>query len=85
MLLNPTKITNFISFISRTLVRLDSLEDAVLLNDLNDDGLSDKHGCPNYVSPEKTEILRTSNKTYPGKKSDMWSLGVSLYTLLVGR
>ncbi|CAG7835845.1 unnamed protein product [Allacma fusca] len=68
----------------RTLVRLDTLEDAVLLNDLNDDGLSDKHGCPNYVSPEKAEILR-SNKKYPGKATDMWGLGVILYTLLVGR
>ena len=71
-------------YIFRTIVRLDTLEDAVLLNDLSDDGLSDKHGCPNYVSPEKAEILR-SNKKYPGKATDMWGLGVILYTLLVGR
>jgi serine/threonine protein kinase len=68
----------------RTIVKLESLEDSVLLSNLNDDGLSDKHGCPNYVSPEKAESLR-SNKTYPGKATDVWGLGVILYTMLVGR
>uniref|UniRef100_G1R0K7 Tribbles homolog 1 n=1 Tax=Nomascus leucogenys TaxID=61853 RepID=G1R0K7_NOMLE len=43
--------------------------------------LSDKHGCPAYVSPE---ILNTTG-TYSGKAADVWSLGVMLYTLLVGR
>lgn len=66
---------------SRTEVKLESLEDAVVLDDYNDDLLSDKHGCPAYVSPE---ILRT-NSRYSGRAADMWGLGVMLYTMLVGR
>ena len=65
----------------RTEVKLESLEDAVVLEDFADDLLSDKHGCPAYVSPE---ILR-SNTQYSGRAADMWGLGVMLYTMLVGR
>jgi serine/threonine protein kinase len=64
----------------RTTLRLESLEDAVVLES-EDDLLSDKHGCPAYVSPE---ILRT-NSQYSGRAADMWGLGVMLYTMLVGR
>ncbi|GCB74713.1 hypothetical protein scyTo_0003804 [Scyliorhinus torazame] len=63
-----------------TRLRLESLEDAHILKG-KDDSLSDKHGCPAYVSPE---ILNTSG-CYSGKAADVWSLGVMLYTLLVGR
>jgi len=66
---------------SRTEVKLESLEDAVVLEDYADDLLSDKHGCPAYVSPE---ILK-SNTQYSGRAADMWGLGVMLYTMLVGR
>lgn len=65
---------------SRTTLRLESLEDAVVLES-EDDLLTDKHGCPAYVSPE---ILRT-NSQYSGRAADMWGLGVMLYTMLVGR
>ena len=68
-------------FFFRTEVKLESLEDAVVLEDYADDLLSDKHGCPAYVSPE---ILR-SNTQYSGRAADMWGLGVMLYTMLVGR
>ncbi|XP_063239835.1 tribbles homolog 2 [Bacillus rossius redtenbacheri] len=65
----------------RTQLRLESLEDAVVLEDPEDDSLQDKRGCPAYVSPE---ILR-SHARYSGRAADMWSLGVILYTMLVGR
>ncbi|KAK2706074.1 serine/threonine-protein kinase 40-like isoform X2 [Artemia franciscana] len=42
--------------------------------------LMDKRGSPAYVSPD---IL--SAKPYKGKPSDMWALGVVLYTMLFGQ
>jgi tribbles-like protein len=66
---------------SRSELKLESLEDAVVLDSADDDVLSDKHGCPAYVSPE---ILK-SNTRYSGRAADMWGLGVMLYTMLVGR
>lgn len=65
----------------RSELRLDGLEDARVLEDETNDRLADKHGCPAYVSPE---ILH-SNETYSGRAADIWSLGVMLYTMLVGR
>lgn len=64
----------------RSLVKLESLEDTYIL-DGHDDSLSDKHGCPAYVSPE----ILNANGCYSGKAADVWSLGVMLYTILVGR
>nr|XP_018907620.1 PREDICTED: tribbles homolog 2-like [Bemisia tabaci] len=65
----------------RTELKLETFEDAVVLEKSSDDVLRDKRGCPAYVSPE---ILRTHAK-YSGRAADMWSLGVILYTMLVGR
>lgn len=65
----------------RTDVVLDGIEEGHILAMPGDDNLNDKHGCPAYVSPE---ILLTSG-SYSGKAADMWSLGVILYTMLVGR
>jgi serine/threonine protein kinase len=72
---------NIVSFCCRTTLKLESLEDAVVLDDPEEDLLQDKRGCPAYVSPE---ILR-AHRTYSGRAADMWSLGVILYTMLVGR
>ena len=52
-----------------------------MLDDHLDDSMVDKHGCPAYVSPE----ILDPNKSYSGKAADVWSLGVMLYTILVGR
>lgn len=71
----------FIYFCYRTHIKLETLEDAVVLDNPEDDMLHDKRGCPAYVSPE---ILR-SHAPYSGKAADMWSLGVILFTMLVGR
>lgn len=65
----------------RTELKLESLEDAVVLEEPDSDWLHDKRGCPAYVSPE---ILK-AGAHYSGKAADMWSLGVILYTMLVGR
>ncbi|KAL5014361.1 hypothetical protein ScPMuIL_008631 [Solemya velum] len=65
----------------KTLLRLDGLEDAYVLEDEYNDRLTDKHGCPAYVSPE----ILNANESYSGRSADIWSLGVMLYTMLVGR
>ena len=61
---------------------MEGLEDACLLEDESNDKLTDKHGCPAYVSPE---ILSTVTESYSGKAADVWSLGVMLYTMIIGR
>ncbi|CAD5119007.1 DgyrCDS7662 [Dimorphilus gyrociliatus] len=46
----------------------------------SDEELNDQKGSPVYMSPESL-----SGKPYCGKKSEIWSLGVILYTLLFGQ
>ena len=49
-----------------------------LMND--NDLLKDQRGSPAYISPD---VL--SGKPYAGKPSDMWALGVVLFTMLYGQ
>ncbi|XP_062327151.1 tribbles homolog 3 [Osmerus eperlanus] len=63
----------------RTKLLLVNLEDSSLFHG-DDDSLTDKHGCPAYVGPE---IL--IGGLYSGRASDVWSLGVCVYTMVVGR
>lgn len=65
----------------RTHLLLNSLEEAHVLSDPDDDQMTDKHGCPAYVSPE----ILYSTLGYSGKAADVWSLGVVLYTMLIGQ
>ena len=46
----------------------------------NNDLLKDQRGSPAYISPD---VL--SGKPYAGKPSDMWALGVVLFTMLYGQ
>ncbi|XP_017542437.1 tribbles homolog 2-like [Pygocentrus nattereri] len=64
----------------RTMLTLSNLEDAHMM-EKGDDSVYGKHGCPVYASPEG---LRAEGK-YSGKAADVWSLGVALYIILVGR
>ncbi|XP_069006119.1 tribbles homolog 3 [Embiotoca jacksoni] len=67
----------------RTRLALLGLDDCVLLHgDHDNDSLTDRHGCPAYVGPE---LLTNGNRSYSGRAADIWSLGVSLYTMLIGR
>lgn len=50
--------------------------------DPENDRICDRRGCPPYVSPE---VLNLSQKWLSGKASDIWSLGVLLYVLSLGR
>jgi tribbles-like protein len=65
----------------RTQLVLEGLEDAFLLDDAADDRLTEKHGCPAYVSPE----ILSPAPGYSGRAADAWSLGVVLYTMLFGQ
>ncbi|XP_064204194.1 tribbles homolog 1 [Anguilla rostrata] len=81
VVLGDLKLRKFVfSDEKRTHLKLEGLEDSHVLEG-NDDSMTDKHGCPAYVSPE---ILNGSG-SYSGKQADVWSLGIMLYALLVGR
>ncbi|XP_049589130.1 tribbles homolog 3 [Syngnathus scovelli] len=66
----------------RTRVALLGLNDCVVLQSGESDSLLDRHGCPAYVGPE---LLASGKAAYSGRAADVWSLGVSLYTMLMGR
>lgn len=67
----------------KTKIALTNPEDCLILDDEADNDLiKSQQGCPAYVSPE---VLNTNQTKYSGKLSDSWSLGIVLFTLLLGR
>lgn len=68
----------------RTKVVLANLEDCLILDeDTPNDFIKSQQGCPAYVSPE---VLNSHPRiSYSGRLSDSWSLGIVLFTLLLGR
>lgn len=67
----------------KTKIKLTNPEDCLVLDaDATDDFIKSQQGCPAYVSPE---VLNTQQQKYSGKLSDSWSLGIVLFTLLLGR
>lgn len=82
VILRDLKLRKFVFKDSKsTHLVLDNLEDSHVLSSEDEDLLTDKHGCPAYVSPE---ILFSTNG-YSGKAADVWSLGVVFYTMLAGQ
>ncbi|XP_072018785.1 serine/threonine-protein kinase 40-like [Amphiura filiformis] len=49
------------------------------------DLLKDQRGSPAYISPDVLGASGTKGKPYQGKPSDMWALGVVLFTMLYGQ
>jgi tribbles-like protein len=83
IVLRDLKLSKFVFRDSQqTSLKLETLDDGVVLADPDDDLLGEKHGCPAYVAPE---LLTSVNGRYSGRAADCWSLGVILYTMLVGR
>ena len=73
----PPGLSVFFLSLCRSLLSLQHLDDAQLMQ--SSGLLADRHGCPAYVCPE---MLQPGS--YSGEAADLWSLGVILYTLLVG-
>ncbi|XP_059365731.1 tribbles homolog 1-like [Carassius carassius] len=81
IILGDLKLRKFVfSDEKRAQLKLEDLGDCHILRG-EDDLMFDTHGCPAYVSPE----ILNGGVCYSGKQADAWSLGIMLYTMLVGR
>lgn len=84
IIVRDIKLKKFVFIDSeKTKIALANPEDCLILDeDAEDDLIKSQQGCPAYVSPE---VLNTNLAKYSGKLSDSWSLGIVLFTLLLGR
>lgn len=83
VVLRDLKLNNLVVTDKRKLkVKFVNFQGSVLIgSEDEDDSITDLRCSPAYASPE---ILKGKGQSFSGKAADMWSLGVILYTLLVG-
>lgn len=62
-------------------IRLENVLDCIVCDDPTDDRMVDKYCTPAFAAPEV--VNRAPN--FSGKACDVWSLGILLYLLLLGR
>ncbi|ETN75253.1 hypothetical protein NECAME_00664 [Necator americanus] len=75
--LKPRKLV----FDQQNRIRLENVLDCIVCDDPADDRMVDKYCTPAFAAPEV--VNRASN--FSGKACDVWSLGILLYLLLLGR
>lgn len=75
--LKPRKLV----FDQQNRIRLENVLDCIVCDDPTDDRMVDKYCTPAFAAPEV--VNRAPN--FSGKACDVWSLGILLYLLLLGR
>lgn len=75
--LKPRKLV----FDQQNRIRLENVLDCIVCDDPADDRMVDKYCTPAFAAPEV--VNRAPN--FSGKACDVWSLGILLYLLLLGR
>ncbi|CAB3410165.1 unnamed protein product [Caenorhabditis bovis] len=65
-------------------VNLETIADCLLLDNIEDDQVSCRIACPAYVAPERI-FLSPTHPTYSGRSADIWTMGITLYTMLFGK
>nr|CDJ80499.1 Serine threonine protein kinase-related domain containing protein [Haemonchus contortus] len=75
--LKPRKLV----FDQQNRVRLENVLDCIVCDNPSDDRMVDKYCTPAFAAPEV--VNRATN--FSGKACDVWSLGILLYLLLLGR
>ncbi|KAK6057795.1 hypothetical protein COOONC_04648, partial [Cooperia oncophora] len=75
--LKPRKLV----FDQQNRIRLENVLDCIVCDDPSDDRMVDKYCTPAFAAPEV--VNRAPN--FSGKACDVWSLGILLYLLLLGR
>ncbi|VDL76436.1 unnamed protein product [Nippostrongylus brasiliensis] len=75
--LKPRKLV----FDQQNRIRLENVLDCIVCEDPSDDRMFDKYCTPAFAAPE----VVNRSPIFSGKACDVWSLGILLYLLLLGR